>query len=216
MFRGRKLHFLFSALIGVIVFAQLSRVKERYKSLPNLTHVELLNKGTWHAHGGLPICPETHAFFLQAAQAKRNICEIGMGSGAAAFLFLQSSTATVYEFDLGAEVKHNVATYLRDNFDGRFIPHWGDFRLEIPKFPKTCDLIYVDALHPEDVKLAMQYLGGESAQWIYHSGGAGDLSARDYILRTYGEHWEETNTSNTSRADGKRCVYYTGKLRLGN
>lgn len=78
-----------------------------------------------------------------------------MGMGASAL----NPRATVHEFDLGNKGKHNVATYLRNHFNGRFVPHWGDSTREIPENPLKCDeLIYVDALHPAGVICATSHL----------------------------------------------------------
>jgi len=179
------------------------------------THLERLRtiNNDWGKYGGLAICPETRTFFAERARGKRTVCEIGMGTGASALMFLSSSPyAAVHEFDLGDTTKYRVSSYLRDNFAERFIPHWGDFYDEIPRNSMNCDLIYVDALHPDDVKLAMKHLGGRHADWLYHAGGGGKVKARQYLLAEYKELWEEVAVSNTSRSDGERCVYFQGHL----
>ena len=197
----------------MIVWHRPSYIGDQQQNLIHLEQVRLLNS-EWTKYGGLAICPETHNFFLQAARGKKSICEIGMGTGVSTLLFLLGSyNATVHEFDLGDAVKYNVSKYLHESFNGRFTPHWGDFYVEIPKMHVVCDLIYVDALHPDDVKLAMQYLGG-GAEWLYHAGGGGSVKARDYLLLEYQKDWIETDVSNTSRSDGKRCIYYKAELYI--
>ena len=210
-----KLPHSFLVPLTLIAIVSLQRPSSFGGQIQHTAHVEQLRSlnSEWSKYGGLAICPETHAFFLRASRGKTSICEIGMGTGISALLFLLGSTsAKVHEFDIGDQVKHNVSKYLREYFNERFIPHWGDFYVEIPKTPLTCDLIYVDALHPDDVKLAMRYLGGESAEFIYHNGGGGILKARDYLVSEYRNNWKETEFSNTSRSDGARCVYYKGRL----
>ncbi len=164
-------------------------------------------------HGGLGLCPEALEFFAQSVQDKRVVCEIGMGTGISALVFLlEGRNVTVHEFDVGGDGKRQVSIYLRSKFEERFKPHWGDFHIEIPKNAMQCDLIYVDAVHPADAELAMQHLGGGSAEWLYHDGGAGDVKAREYLLEQYKDNWNELSISDTRRTDGRRCVYYKGKL----
>ncbi len=214
---------LFSGLLFTFTLVHFT-LEERYgylhvagqqQMLTRLRRIQLLNGETWTKWGGLPICPEVHKFFTQAAHDKTTICEVGMGSGVSALLFLLGSAkSTVHEFDLGDETKYFISKYLQESFSGRFKPHWGDFHVEIPKAPMICDLIYVDALHPDDIQLAMQHLGGTSAEWLYHNGGGGDVKTRDYLLSKYRGDWIESAMSNTSRTDGARCVYYRGQIAM--
>lgn len=148
---------------------------------------QMLHERDVSSYGGLALCPGVHDFFAKVSTDSQNICEIGMGTGISTVIFLQSaSRALVHEFDLGDSNKRKIAKYLNDHFGERLVPHWGDFHVEIPRAAPICDLIYVDALHPDDVQLAMKYLGGESADWLYHDGGAGVQTARQYLLRELG------------------------------
>jgi len=139
-----------------------------------------------------------------------------MGSALSSLVFLQYSDATVYEYDLGDEKKLAVAAFLHSLFGkDRLRLRWGDISTTVPNNAPKCDLVYLDAIHPLDVVLSIQYLSTETTEWIYHSGGSGDVKARQFFLREFGSDWDESETSDTSRLDGERCVYYKGKFKPG-
>lgn len=182
--------------------------------LGHTKRLEELNGKAWYAHGGLAICPGSHELFRKSCSSATTVCEVGMGVGLSALLFLTAhNLTTVHEFDIGDSVKSKVSIYLQKYFHDRFIPHWGDFREQIPQSSVKCDVVYVDALHPQDVQYAMKYLGGETALWVYHDGGAGFTKARAYLHATYGDRWIELGNSTTPRLDGGVCDYYLGQLK---
>ena len=178
----------------------------------NVDRVLSMNHPDWAGQfGGLGICPGAHLFFMSAAQTVTgNICEIGMGSGASAVLFLMAGNAQVHTFDLGDPSKLKIAAYLNTQFENRLQPHWGDFHVTIPDSNLRCDLIFVDALHPQDVEWSMTHLAHADTEFLYHNGGAGEIKSADYLAGVY--LWEELAQSNTTRNDGRRCVYYFGRM----
>ena len=138
---------------------------------------------TW---GGLPVCPGTYTFFQEAVRSKQNVCELGMGSALSSLVFLQYSDATVYEYDLGDEKKLAVAAFMHSLFGkDRLRLRWGDISTTVPNNAPKCDLVYLDAMHPLDVVLSVQYLSTETIEWLYHSGGSGDVKARQFFLRVW-------------------------------
>ena len=171
-----------------------------------------LNEPGWaSAFGGLGLCPRpTHEFFISAAQkVTGNICEIGMGTGVSAALLLMAGASPVYTFDVGSDTKRRIAAYLNRHYDNRLRPHWGNFFESIPTSDVVCDLIFVDALHPADMIMSMDYLAHAHTLYLYHNGGAGEIKVRDFVLSTY--LWEELATSDTARLDGQRARYHLGR-----
>ena len=128
---------------------------------------------------------------------------------------MATTTARVHWFDFGEETtKWEIAAYLNQQFGNRFVPHWGDFHETIPNSNLQCDLIFVDALHPQDIEVSIKHLSHADTEYLYHNGGAGRMKARDYLLNVI-DSWAELATTNTSRGDGERCVYYLGKRQAG-
>ena len=135
-----------------------------------------------------------------------------MGTGvSSALLLMGGGTSDVHTFDLGSDAKRRIVAYLNMRFGNRLRPHWGDFEESIPASQLACDLIFVDALHPADVIISIEYLAHPRTKFLYHNGGAGEVKARDFLISSYPDSWEELATSDTERLDGRRAVYYLGR-----
>lgn len=171
-------------------------------SLPVLLS-QLMRKITDVAGGvprfsGVASCPDVPEMLATAAaQASAAVdgravaCETGFGAGHSSGAFLWAGLA-VHSFDLFDQSQQRVANFLQALFPDTYRIYRGDFHTSIPAAIAKglrCDLVYVDAHHPDDLRL-LQPVARNGAILLYHSGGAGDVSARSWVQQ-HPEQFEE-------------------------
>ena len=149
-------------------------------------NVLLANNGEG-VEGGVFLCPEVVEKLENFARSSFHACEIGFGAGFSSALMLYSGAAKVTTFDLfDREGKVRVAEMLSNLYPDKFENVTGDFRTTIEEYylanPKTfCDLILLDALHPEDFEMGRQLAIPEQSIALYHGGGGGQTNTYSYV-----------------------------------
>ena len=121
--------------------------------------------------GGTVQCPEVGEMYERLARDMPDgsvFCETGFNVGSSAAIFLHGFTvagktkSVVHSFDLqfkSNSVKLIEATYGK----GRLFTHGGDVADTMDAFTKSgkkCDVVFLDAIHPLDHKLARNMVRG--------------------------------------------------------
>jgi predicted O-methyltransferase YrrM len=129
--------------------------------------------------GGTVQCPEVGEIYEAIARAAPDntiFCETGFNVGSSAAIFLQGSYGTrseVHSFDYN--FPHGAVELLNEIYSApgetRLHAHVGDMTDTLQEFYKSgklCDVIFLDAKHPEDLELTKMLARGTSSLFLYH------------------------------------------------
>lgn len=143
------------------------------------TRVQSLLHQIHSKDGGTLQCPEVGDIYESIARAAPDgtvFCETGFNVGSSATIFLHGSFGSrseVHSFDV--EFPSGVVDFLNDVYssrgNSRLHAHKGDIRTTLEKFRqgnKLCDVIFLDAKHPDDLKLTSRLARGSATLFLYH------------------------------------------------
>lgn len=133
----------------------------------------------YNRDGGTVQCPEVGEIYEAIARAAPDgtvFCETGFNVGSSAAIFLHGSYGTrseVHSFDVG--FPSGAVDFLNEVYSSpgntRLHAHTGDMRTTLEKFGRgggLCDVIFLDAKHPEDLELTTRLARGSETLFLYH------------------------------------------------
>jgi len=129
--------------------------------------------------GGTVQCPEVGDIYESIARRAPDgtiFCETGFNVGSCAAIFLHGSYgkshSEVHSFDM--DFPDGAVGFLNELYSThqpRLHAHVGDMSYTIPKFQragKFCDVIFLDAKHPEDLQITRDLARGRATLFLYH------------------------------------------------
>lgn len=143
------------------------------------TRVQYLLHQVHNKDGGTVQCPEVGEMYESIARAAPDrtiFCETGFNVGSSAAIFLHGtfgSRSEVHSFDLN--FPNGAVDFLNELYsfpgEARLHAHAGDMSITLEKFHREgnfCDVIFLDAKHPEDLELSKPLARGPATLFLYH------------------------------------------------
>ena len=140
--------------------------------------IQILLHQLFEKDGGIIQCPEVGAVLstLASGAPEKNVfCEVGFNVGASATSFSQGLSNKVscelHSFDLN--FPKNIARFLDSIYGHRvhFVTHEGELTQTLRAFYERgnrCDVIFLDAKHPDDMKETLKLARNKQSLFIYH------------------------------------------------
>lgn len=143
------------------------------------TRVQKLLHQIYNKDGGTVQCPEVGDIYESIARGAPDgtvFCETGFNVGSSAAIFLHGSFGSrceLHSFDV--EFPSGVVDFLNDVYSPRGKPrlhaHKGDIRTTLENFRQDgnlCDVVFLDAKHPDDLTLTSRVARGSATLFLYH------------------------------------------------
>ena len=140
--------------------------------------VQHLLHSAFESDGGTVQCPEVGEIYEAIARAAPDdtvFCETGFNVGSSAAIFLHGSYGTsseVHSFDL--HFPYGAVSFLNEIYSPgkvKLHAHIGQMTETLQEFfrsGKRCDVVFLDAKHPEDLELTKLLARGPSTLFLYH------------------------------------------------